>query len=286
MDRALFTAIHEESSGVGCIFLLNLADSLELGLLSRESYGAYLTWLRGRPDRSLDGWWTQPPTSPLPANVEPVLAASSRLVTVMAVPMAGLPTYSGRSRVYGTPPSPQAMVATEASLEALRSRMGSKLHYWITDSLALGAAGSADEVRDLLGLDWLGAEWAVFKVYLDAAHVSACETRRPSGLCDGSARFRARRPDEAAPTSHPGWGRAVHLGAWRAGRSRALLPATGAPELITMAGPLAATGAPVDYVGETATDSGCLDPTDHAQFALALNAGNAVAPDALLQRLL
>jgi hypothetical protein len=280
MDRGVFDEIYADSTGEGQLFLLNLADSIELDLVDVTVMQDYSTWLNSVADRSRPGWWKGRLGSVLPATKKPSLSGKERLVTVAAIKKDEYEKYTSKARLYGAISSIPSRVAAEV----LTSRQG-KIYYWITEKSALRAATTPDEVRDALGLDWVGQESVLFQFDLDGSAVSKADTKRPSGLCGGSARFRARRADETSPKTHDGWGRTVHLESWRKGRDHASLSASGAPELISLVGPLPVGGTNVTLIGETASPSGCSAVSDHNLFAIALNSGSRLDAETLFKRL-
>lgn len=280
MDRSVFDDIYADSTGEGQLFLLNLADSIELDLVDVTAVRGYSTWLTSVADRSRPGWWKGRLGPLLPATKKPALSGKERLATVAAIKKDEYEKYTAKARLYGAVVSISSRVAEEV----LTSRQG-KIHYWITEKSALRTATTPDEIRDALGLDWVGEESVLFQFDLDASAVSKADTKRPSGLCGGSARFRARRADESSPKAHDGWGWTVHLESWRNGRDYASLGTSGAPELISLVGPLPVGGTNVTLIGETKSPSGCSDVSDHNLFAIALNSGSRLDADTLFKRL-
>ena len=280
MRRDLFDAVF--AFPVGRLFLLNLADSMELLLIDRAGYRAFLTELENVADRGVEGWWQVPLMGSALASSAAPVHGGERFSSVAALRLTDVRRIDAIRELAGDDPDVREVVEDAVLRTFLLSRLQKK-DYWLTDRRSLKSAGTADEVRDRLGLDWVNDEMFLYRIDLRVDRVAAAGPKRPSALCRGTARFRARRHDEVRPRHFRGWGRTVELSAWCGRRAAAKM--VGAAEVISPVGPLMPDDGEMHYVGRTHHPSYCTEDADHADFAVLLNGGSAPDTDAMYRRL-
>lgn len=142
------------------------------------------------------------------------------------------------------------------------------LRYWVTERAHLEEkTNDPDQVRDSLGLDYCQNEVHLFilcfKILPEPENF-----RRPTGLANGTPKFRARRDDEADHKVFNGWGMTLDLHKWRE-RNKSLHPMAGCPEGIIL-GPKNTANKNIShiiYLGETKNPSGCGTKEDHEDYA-------------------
>lgn len=268
---------------VGKIFLLNLVDSLELKLVDRAGYQRFRDQLEGIAQCTTDGWWRDPMRSVFVASRSPRLRGDERFVSVAALSQPQLRKIDPLRELAGDLPEPHRVV-DDAVLRAFLSSRLHKKTYWLTDLRSLGRPANADAVRDRLGLDWVEDDMYLYRTDMRRDRVASAGPWRPSALCDGTARFRARRCDEVRPRGFAGWGRTVELSAWRRRRLGAAI--AGAAELIAGLGPLAPGDCEIRYLGRTEEPSQCDTAKDHQEFCKYINGGQVPDPELLYRRLL
>jgi len=283
LKQTAFSEIDGFAGGVGRLFLLNLADSIELRLVAEADVASFYARLDAIGTRSESGWWLRAVEPVLPACVAVPLSGRERFATVQAVTRNELARADSEAELDNTAPDPRATLSDRLAASLLSSRQ-SKKKYWLTDERCLAGAASPDDVRDKLGLDWVDDGIVLIQFSLSGKVVAAAGVYRPSALCGGSHRFRARRHDEEAQRGFQRWGRTVNLGFWRHYRRRHARLA-GAAESVSNVGPLNAGIAVARLLGRTVRPSRCSSPHDHQQFAVALNEGKAVDPATLYGRL-
>lgn len=267
----------------GRIFLLNLAESIEIGLVDAGQANAYGTALAAWSERSSKRWWLNAIAGSAVAKQQPAMRAWERLATIVSLSRSDalavdpvLALY-GASRLAGD-------VLDDDVLRAILIMKSRKKLYWVTEQRSIARALKADEVRDLLGLDWADEDIVLYRVDLDGVRARKAAPLRPSGLCRGSARFKARRHDERHHRAYKGWGRTVDLAAWRTAWGAQAFGATGACELVAELGPLDAGAGAWHFVGETEHPSGCNSDADHLRFAEALLGDRGADADDLHRR--
>lgn len=282
LKRDLFDQI--DSFPKGRLFLLNLAESIELKLVGTTHIQDFFSRLDSVPDRTVDQWWLHAISAVLPAEKSPEFKGGERFATIIAMSADRASVIDPEAELLGPVPQHPQLVDEPVVRSILLSRQHKKV-YWLTEARSLQGAHSADGVRDALGLDWIDEDMALYRLDIERSKVATASTKRPSGLCRGTPRFKVRRFDERSHRAYNNWGRTVHLGAWRR-RRPARGQIAGAAEVVSALGPLKEGWAEVRFIGWTRNPSDCSADDDHTLFSIALNAGQSVEPDSLYQRIL
>lgn len=266
----------------GCLFLLNLLDSCELGLLAKDHVDDFLKDVEAIPydGRNHDRWWA--PTIPrhtVISKCSPAYSGKEQFATVIPIPLGD--ARPPKDEFFGTDTS-HIVPLDEADETIFKTRQARKV-YWLSDTAAMNDATTADTVRDRLGLDWVQENMLLYRVNVPAA--KAANAKRPAGLSGGSPRFKARREDEATHLNYQKWGMTVDLHKWRLAQV-GNNPIAGVPELVADVGPLTS----MEYgnvlcIGITRNPSGCTSEHDHKAFAYHLNANQPLAAEAIYNRL-
>lgn len=268
----------------GKLFLLNLLDSCALHLLSSAHMTAFLNSLESVPEdeRGEEGWWLKAiPRHEILSKCGPTLTNSEQLATIICVPRAE--DMDPEDEFFGNQDD-SATSLTSASARIFKSRQSKKV-YWLSDERSMTDVSAPDDIRDRLGLDWVGEDMVLYRVKFDPPTTPDVVIKRPSGLCRGSSRFKAHREDEQNPLVYKGWGMTVDLKRWRHRASNQATVA-GAPEFVTNIGPLnASLVGGVERVGATRKPSGCTTDADHKQFAVWLNKHQALDADNVYSQL-
>ncbi len=269
-------------SKAGTLFLLNLLDSLEVGIVDKIQVKKYFARLLAVPlvDRHREGWWWRcQPLWGLSDVAHPLQEApTSSLVGARWLPVRRLETCGLGVLNYES----SRTIVDQEEIRILVAELfpRNKNWYWFSSVAAINNSILPSQAREKLGLDWLSADYACFSVEIAMADAGDCGGAfRPTGLCGGSMRFRARREDENGHLSYPSWGMTVDLAAWKQRKEKI----SGVPEAL-----LALSERSIIELSRINCHGILRDivsPNDHAEFAVLLNGGCSLDVDVLFDRL-